>query len=89
MLVNTARGGLVDADGLVRALTDGPLGAAGLDVLPEEPITPGHPLLALDNVVVSPHVAWLTQETLERSLAVAVDNCHRLAAGEPLAHRVV
>ena len=47
------------------------------------------PLLGLDNVVVTPHVAWLTQETLERSLSVAAENCRRLGAHEELLHRVV
>jgi len=89
VLVNTARGGLVDTCALLRALTQGPLGAAALDVLPEEPIDPDHPLLKLDNVTVAPHVGWLTQETLAHSLEVAVENCRRLAHGEPLLHRVV
>jgi phosphoglycerate dehydrogenase-like enzyme len=89
ILVNTARGGLVDEEALVEALRDGRLAAAGLDVFADEPLPAGgHPLLALDNVVLTPHVAWLTPETLERSLAVAVENCRRLAAGGPLLHRV-
>jgi phosphoglycerate dehydrogenase-like enzyme len=45
-------------------------------------------LLAFDNVVLTPHLAWLTPETLERSLAVAVENCRRLGSGEPLLNRV-
>jgi len=89
ILVNTARGGLVDETALVTALRSGRLRAAGLDVFQSEPPGAGSPLLALDNVVVSPHVAWLTQETWARSLTVAVENCHRLAAGEDLLHRVV
>jgi phosphoglycerate dehydrogenase-like enzyme len=46
-------------------------------------------LLALPNVVVTPHLAWLTTETLERSLSVIGENCRRLDTGEPLLHRVV
>lgn len=88
VLVNTARGALVDEQALVAALRDGRLRAAGLDVLAEEPAPADHPLLALPNVVVAPHLAWLTPETLARSLEVAVDNCRRLAAGEALRHRV-
>ena len=88
-LVNTARGGLVDETALVTALRSGRLRAAGLDVFQTEPPDVGSPLLALDNVVVSPHVAWLTRETWERSLIVAVENCRRLAEGEDLLHRVV
>ena len=88
VLVNTARGGLVDEAALVEALRDGRLGAAGLDVFAREPLPEGHPLTRLDNVVLAPHLAWLTPETLDRSLAVAVENVRRLAAGEPLLHRV-
>jgi phosphoglycerate dehydrogenase-like enzyme len=89
VLVNTARGALVDERALADALRSGHLGAAGLDVFAAEPAGPGHPLFALPNVVLAPHVAWLTTETLGRSLAVAVENCRRLRAGMPLLHRVV
>lgn len=89
VLVNTARGGLIDEAALVDALRTGRIGAAGLDVFEAEPTPAGSAILALDNVVCTPHVAWLTRETLERSLAVAVENCRRLAAGEDLLHRVV
>lgn len=88
VLVNTARGGLIDEDALLEALESGRLAGAGLDVFASEPVDPGHPLLARDDVVLAPHVAWLTAETLERSLAVAVENCRRLAAGQPLLHRI-
>jgi phosphoglycerate dehydrogenase-like enzyme len=88
ILINTARGGLVDEAALVEALRTGRLGAAGLDVFEIEPAAAGNPLFELDNVVCSPHVAWLTRETLERCLAVAVENCRRLEAGEDLLHRV-
>ncbi len=89
VLVNTARGGLVDEAALIAALSGGHLRAAGLDVFAEEPVGADHPLLRLENVAVVPHLAWLTRETLERSLTVAVENCRRLKAGEDLLHRVV
>ena len=89
VIVNTARGALIDEAALVAALRTGRLGAAGLDVFEAEPTPAGSALLALDNVVCTPHLAWLTQETLERSIAVAVENCRRLAAGEDLLHQVV
>jgi phosphoglycerate dehydrogenase-like enzyme len=88
ILVNTARGGLVDETALVEALTSGRLLAAGLDVLAEEPPPPDHPLLSLDNVVLTPHVAWLTQETLKRSFEVALENVRRLRDGRDLLFRV-
>ncbi|MCR5881142.1 2-hydroxyacid dehydrogenase [Phenylobacterium sp. J367] len=88
VLVNTARGGLVDEAALADALRSGRLSGAGLDVFAEEPVDPANPLLALPNVVVAPHMAWLTPETLERSLAAAFENCRRLAAGEPLNNQV-
>ncbi|MFI5664174.1 2-hydroxyacid dehydrogenase [Streptomyces sp. NPDC051684] len=88
VLVNTARGGLVDEPALVDALRGGRLGAAGLDVFAQEPVDPDNPLLALPNVVVTPHLAWLTAETLERCVAIAADNARRLASGAGIVHRV-
>ncbi|MGL3822082.1 NAD(P)-dependent oxidoreductase [Sphingopyxis sp. R3-92] len=89
VLVNTARGELVDEARLVDALASGHLRGAGLDVFAAEPLPPGHPLLAQPNAVLAPHIAWLTPETLTRSLTVAQENCRRLAAGEALLHQVV
>ncbi|MGO8920917.1 MAG: NAD(P)-dependent oxidoreductase [Stellaceae bacterium] len=88
MLINTARGGLVDQAALIDALKEGRLRGAGLDVFAEEPIPAGDPVLTLDKVVVTPHVAWLTAETWERSLVVALENCRRLARGAVLLNRV-
>ncbi len=88
VLINTARGGLVDEPALLLALADGHLGGAGLDVFEREPLPADHPLLARPEVVATPHLAWLTPETLERSLLVAVENARRLAAGTPLLNRV-
>lgn len=88
ILVNTARGGLVDEPALLEALRSGHLAAAGLDVYREEPLPPGHPLLSSPNVVAAPHLAWLTQETLERSIAAALENVRRLREGLPLLNRV-
>lgn len=89
VLVNTARGGLVDEGALSRALDDGRIAAAGLDVFGEEPIAADHPFLVRDDIVLAPHVAWLTPETLARSLDVALENCRRLAGREDLLNRVI
>jgi phosphoglycerate dehydrogenase-like enzyme len=89
ILINTARGGLVDEAALIEALQSSHLRAAGLDVFAEEPLPADSPLLALDNVVLMPHVAWLTPETLDRSLEVALDNMRRLRDGAELRFRVV
>jgi phosphoglycerate dehydrogenase-like enzyme len=89
VLINTARGPLVDEAALFEALTGGGLRGAGLDVFAREPVSTGQPLLDLPSVVVTPHLAWLTAETLERSLSIITENCRRLCAGEPLLHRVV
>ena len=88
VLINTARGGLVDQAALYTALTEGTLLAAGLDVFADEPIGDGEPLLALDNVALMPHVAWLTPETFDRSIDIAVQNSRRLLDGGEFLHRV-
>jgi phosphoglycerate dehydrogenase-like enzyme len=89
ILINTARGGLVDPVALAAALRAGKLAGAGLDVFAQEPVDPSAPLLGLPNVVLTPHIAWLTTGTFDRSFSLAAENCRRLVAGEPLLHRVV
>jgi len=89
VLVNTARGGLVDEEALAAALRSGHVAAAGLDVFSVEPAGAAHPFHQFDNVVVTPHVAWLTPETLERSLGIAVENCRRLSQQQTLLHEVM
>ncbi|MDT5336059.1 MAG: hypothetical protein QOD90_1564 [Mycobacterium sp.] len=88
VVVNTSRGAIIDERALVDALREGRLAGAGLDVFAKEPVAADNPLLVLDNVVVTPHVTWYTADTMRRYLAVGVDNCRRLRAGQDLVNLV-
>lgn len=83
LLINTARGGLVDGAALVRALQRGEIAGAGIDVLPEEPPRSGHPLLEFDspNLLVTPHVAWAAREARQRAVAQVAENVADFYAG--------
>ena len=81
ILVNTCRGPVVDEDALHRALTEGQIAAAGLDVMVEEPPAPNHPLLALPNVTLTPHSAGPTWENWTARFRNGFDNIQRVAAG--------
>lgn len=74
ILVNTARGGIVEEAALVDALRSGQVGAAGLDVFDEEPPAGDNPLSNLDQVILSPHIAGLTRECAERMAVASVQN---------------
>lgn len=81
ILINVARGELVDEAALVAALRGGRLRGAGLDVFAREPLDPGSPLLQLDNVVLTPHIAGVTTGTSRRRATAVVENVRRTAAG--------
>ena len=83
ILVNTARGPVVDEAALHRALTNGALAGAGLDVFDEEPPRPDNPLLGLDNVTLTAHLAGPTFESNTARVRNAFDNVQRVARGEP------
>jgi D-3-phosphoglycerate dehydrogenase len=74
ILVNTARGGIVDEVALAAALTDGRVSAAGLDVFDDEPPPSDHPLLGFDQVILTPHIAGLTAQAAERMAVSSVQN---------------
>jgi len=74
ILINTARGAIVDDAALITALSRGRIAGAGLDVFTEEPLTSRNSLLALTNVVLTPHCAGITPEALEAGLRMAVEN---------------
>lgn len=86
ILINTARGGLVDEAMLAEALRQGALGGAAVDVLSLEPPIAGNPLLATDipNLIVTPHSAWGSRESRQRLLGQLVENIEAYWAGEPL-----
>ncbi len=81
VLINSARGPIVDQDALVDALRSGTIAAAGLDVFEVEPIPAGHPLLSLPNVVVVPHIASASVETRTKMALMAVENLLAVLSG--------
>ena len=84
VLVNTARGEVVDEAALVEALRNGRIRAAGIDVYREEPLPPSHPFLELDNVVLSPHVGYNTPEASVALHDIAVECLVRYFEGDPV-----
>ncbi len=87
-LVNIARGGLIDEEVLVRALREGWIGGAGLDVFEKEPLPSGSPLWELDNALLSPHVAGFSPHYDERAVALFAGNLSRYLADLPLQNQV-
>ncbi len=83
-LVNIARGDVIDEPALVRALTEGWIGGAGLDVTEHEPLDPASPLWTLPNVILSPHVSGSTDRYSARFTDLFIANLARFRAGQPL-----
>lgn len=84
VLVNTARGSLVDTDDLASALIDGRLAGAAVDVLDPEPLPPDSPLWGAPNLVLTPHVAFYSNQSLDRLERLAAEEAERAVRGEPL-----
>lgn len=83
ILINTARGEVVDEAALLSALRSGHIAAAGLDVFEDEPLPSNSPLLGLNNVLLTPHIAFLSEESLDECTSVTIDNIRQFLQGNP------
>src|SRR5581483_7721276 len=88
ILINTARGPIVDHDALRMALIDGDIAGAALDVTDPEPIPPDDPLLEAPNLIVVPHIGSATHSARAKMADLAVDNLIAALAGHPMPHSV-
>lgn len=84
ILINTGRGPLVDDEALAKALIEGRISAAGIDVLTQEPPRNGNPLIGAPNCFITPHVAWATQAARQRLMHIAAENIKAYQAGKPI-----
>lgn len=82
-LINTARGGLIDETALAKALEEGQIAAAGLDVLASEPPQPDNPLVNAKNCFITPHIAWATHASRSRLMEIAAENLRQFLLGSP------
>jgi glyoxylate reductase len=88
VLINTARGGVLDQDALVNALTNHQIFAAGLDVTEPEPLPPSHPLVELPNCIILPHIASATKDTRDAMAEICAANLIAGLSGKPLRAQV-
>ena len=84
VLINTARGGLVNEADLAKALNSGRLAGAGLDTVSEEPMLKDNPLRLAKNCIITPHVAWVADETRSRLVHLAAENLKMFLNGTPI-----
>lgn len=83
LLINTARGAVIDEADLAHALNTGKIAGAALDVATVEPISPDSPLLTAQNCVITPHIAWACRESRERLISIVYDNLRAFLEGHP------
>jgi glycerate dehydrogenase len=86
LLINTARGGLVDEEALVVAMDEGQISGAGFDVITQEPPPADHPLMKIagrPNLILTPHVAWASQEAIQSLADQLIDNIEAFWSGDP------
>jgi glyoxylate reductase len=88
-LINIARGPVVNTNALTESLTKRVIRIAALDVTDPEPLPRDHPLLKLENVIITPHLGSATEETRRRMAEVSIENLLLGLAGKPLLHQVV
>ena len=88
ILINMARGAVVDTDALYEALNTGRIAGAGLDVTQPEPLPRDHPLLRLRNLVLTPHLGSASDRTRRRMIEMTIENLRAGLAGQPLPYRV-
>jgi len=86
ILINVARGECLDEQALAERLRTKKLGGAGIDVFSQEPVPADHPLLAVDNAILTPHIAGATNEVRERVVRMAVANLVQFLQGRPPQH---
>lgn len=88
-LMNVARGGVIDDEALIEAVTTGAIGGAALDVFDEEPLPGSSPLWGLENVIITPHIAGVTRDYYRNVASLVRENLERIAAGTDFVNRVV
>lgn len=88
VIINTARGGLIDTVALAKALQTGRIGAAGLDVFEEEPLPVDHPLMSCDNTILTSHTAWYSASSIPLLQKMAMDELVRGLTDQPLRNRI-
>lgn len=82
VIINTARGGIVDREALERALSSGTIGGAGIDVLETEPPSGTEPLLAMENAIITPHIAWYSEQSHVENMVLGMDELVRVLQGK-------